>query len=56
MFAFLARMTNLWWRTLDSMNSEEHSEVFVDANDQQDWPVADDSVEAFCSFVSVFRP
>jgi hypothetical protein len=40
-------MTNLWWRTLDSMNSEEHSEVFVDANDQQDWPVADDSVEAF---------
>ena len=28
------------------MNSEEHSEVFVDANDQRDWPV-DDSVEAF---------
>ena len=27
-------------------NSEEHSEVFVDANDQRDWPV-DDSVEAF---------
>jgi hypothetical protein len=29
------------------MNSEEHSEVFVDANDQRDWPVADDSVEHF---------
>ena len=41
-------MANLWLRTLDSMtmNSEEHSEVFVDANDQRDWPV-DDSVEAF---------
>ena len=41
-------MANLWLRTLGSMtmNSEEHSEVFVDANDQRDWPV-DDSVEAF---------
>ena len=39
-------MANLWLRTMDSMNSEEHSEVFVDAN-QRDWPVADDSVEAF---------
>jgi hypothetical protein len=40
-------MTNLWLRTMDSMNSEEHSEVFVDASDQWDWPVADDNVEAF---------
>ena len=45
MFAVFAKMVNLWLRTMDSMNSEEHSEVFVDANDQRDWPVADDSVE-----------
>jgi hypothetical protein len=32
---------------MDSMNSEERSQVFVDENDQRDWPVADDSVEAF---------
>jgi hypothetical protein len=31
----------------DSMNSEEHSQVFVDVNDQRDWPVPDNSVEAF---------
>jgi hypothetical protein len=32
------------------MNSEEHSEVFVDSNDQRDCPVGDDSVEVFgCS-------
>jgi hypothetical protein len=43
----LARMANLWFRTMDSMNSEERSQVFVDTNDQRDWPVADDSVEAF---------
>ena len=47
MFAVLARMTNLWLRTMDSMNSEEHSDVFVDASDQWDWPVDDDNVEAF---------
>ena len=27
--------------------NEEHSEEFVDATDQRDWPVVDDSVEAF---------
>ena len=32
---------------MDSMNYEEHSEVFVDDNDQRDWPVPDDTVEAF---------
>lgn len=52
-------MANLWLRTLDSMtmNSEEHSEVFVDANDQRDWPV-DDSVEAFMQarFRVLFMP
>ena len=47
MFAALARMANLWLRTMDSMNSEEHSEVFVPVSYQRDWPVADDSVEAF---------
>jgi hypothetical protein len=35
-------MVNLWLRTLDSMNSEEHSQVFVDVNDQRDCPVADE--------------
>jgi hypothetical protein len=29
------------------LNSEEHTEVFVDANDQRDCPVPDDNVEAF---------
>ena len=38
-------MANLWLRTVDPMN-EEHSEEFVDACDQRDWPVVDDSVEA----------
>ena len=38
-------MANLWLRTVDSMN-EETSEEFVDATDQRDWPVVDDSVEA----------
>ena len=47
MFAALARMANLWLCTMDSMNSEDHSEVFVDVNDQWDWSVTDDSVEAF---------
>ncbi len=47
MFAALARMANLWLRTMDSMQSEEHSEVFVDASYQRNWPIADDSVEAF---------
>ncbi len=28
-------MLDLWFRTMDSMNSEEHSEVFVDVNDQR---------------------
>ncbi len=46
-FAVFAKMTNLWLCTMDSMNSEEHSEVFVDVNDQRDWSVADDNVEAF---------
>jgi hypothetical protein len=32
-FAVFAKMVNLWLRTMDSMNSEEHSEVFVDVND-----------------------
>ncbi len=41
-FTVLARMVNLWLRTLDSMNSEEHSQVFVDVNDQRDCPVADE--------------
>jgi hypothetical protein len=40
-------MVNLWLRTLDSMNSEDHFEVFVDVRDKRDWPVTDDSVEAF---------
>ena len=47
MFAALARMANLWLCTMDAMNSEGHSEVFVDVNDQWDWSVTDDSVEAF---------
>jgi hypothetical protein len=46
-FAVFAKMTNLWLQTMDSMNSEDHSEVFVDVNDQRDCPVADDNVEAF---------
>ena len=40
-------MLDLWLCTMDSMNYEEDSEVFVDVSDQRDWPVADDSVEAF---------
>ena len=46
MFAVNCRMTNLWLRTVASMN-EEHSEEFVDATDQRDWPVVDDSVEDY---------
>jgi hypothetical protein len=32
---------------MDLMNSEDHSQVFDDTNDQRDWTVADDSVEVF---------
>ena len=48
-FTVIARMANLWLRTMDSMtmHSEENSEEFVDVTDQSDWPVADDSVEVF---------
>jgi hypothetical protein len=31
---------------MDSMNSEENSEVFLDVNDQRDWTVSDDSVSS----------
>ena len=38
MFAVIARMVNLWLRTMDSMtmNSEDNSEEFVDATEQRD--------------------
>ena len=41
-------MANLWLRTVDSINEETsiNEEEFVDATDQKDWPVVDDSVEA----------
>ncbi len=37
-FAVIVRMVNLWMCTWDSMtmNSEDHSDVLVDVNDQRD--------------------
>ena len=37
-FTVIARMTNWWLRTMDSMTmySEENSEEFVDVTDQRD--------------------